>query len=127
MLLETYPSGAWRSLGLVPLRAKSKVKSDDVPQGCDMLQRLMKVYIPGTPTHDELQALVAGLAGVAVANGNPSGYEAVGAPLHEVGGVMREGYIVNPTAECLSRPGAGPVHAGPHGAQAGQRISYPRL
>jgi len=101
LVLETFPTAAWLSLELEPLRPKSKCKPDDVMQGCDLLQRLSGLYVPGTPTHDEVQALVAGLAGVAVLNSNRAGYQPVGAPFRSVAGTRREGYIVNPTVECL--------------------------
>ena len=42
-----------------------------------------------------------GRAGVAVALGNNAGYKAVGAPLHTVDGILREGYIVVPTLDRL--------------------------
>ena len=51
------------------------------------------------PSHDELQALVAGLAGVAIVAGNPNGYIAEGAPPRKVAGAIVEGLIVNPRIE----------------------------
>ncbi len=103
LLLESYPTAAWRELGLPPLRAKSKAKADDPQQGCTNIQRLLPVQSHHAVNHDEAQALVAGLAGVAVAVGNEPGYRAVGAPLHYSGGVPREGYIVLPTLQCLGK------------------------
>jgi hypothetical protein len=48
-------------------------------------------------SHDELQALVAGLAGVALDDENAAGVSIAGAPPKRVAGTWREGFIVNPT------------------------------
>jgi hypothetical protein len=48
------------------------------------------------PTHDQLQAVVAGLAGLAVAGSAHNRYEAVGAKPFSLGAAWREGYIVSP-------------------------------
>ncbi len=81
LLLESYPAAAWRALGLQPPPSKSKAKLDDPQQACLNLSRLLPVRFRHAVNHDEAQALVAGLAGVAVALGNERGYKAVGAPL----------------------------------------------
>jgi hypothetical protein len=48
-------------------------------------------------SHDDLQALVAGLAGVALDDGNAAGVAIAGAPPVRLEGTWREGFIVNPT------------------------------
>jgi hypothetical protein len=63
------------------------------------LERQMGLHVPGNPSHDEMQALIGALAGLGPAVQDPDGYEAIGAPLREIEGTWREGYIVNPTAE----------------------------
>jgi len=108
LLLESYPAAAWKALGLMPLRSKAKAKLDDPQQACLNLQRLVPVSFRHSVNHDEAQALVAGLAGVAVAFDNTAGYNAVGAPLHYAEATAREGYIVLPTPECLSKGRAVP-------------------
>ena len=45
---------------------------------------------------DELQAIVAGLAGVALEAGNDTGFELVGRPPCFESGHWREGFIANP-------------------------------
>ncbi|MGH6628341.1 MAG: hypothetical protein ACREB3_01260, partial [Burkholderiales bacterium] len=50
----------------------------------------------GCLTHDGLQALVAGLAGVAILSGNAARYIAVGVPPKMDNDVVVEGYIVCP-------------------------------
>jgi len=101
LLLETFPTAAWVALGLEPLKPREKVKIDDPAQACRNLQVQVPVTFRHAVNHAEAQALVAGLAGIAVAAGNHRGYEAVGAPLFQMDGVPREGYIVNPTPTCL--------------------------
>jgi hypothetical protein len=63
------------------------------------LQRLAGLQVLKRPTHDELCALVAGLAGVAILAGDTNGYVAEGAPPKVIGGVRVEGFIVNPRLE----------------------------
>jgi hypothetical protein len=48
-----------------------------------------------TPTHDEVQALVAGLVGLAVTSGNPQAYHCYGAAPFLLDDTWREGYLVN--------------------------------
>ena len=47
------------------------------------------------PNHDELQAVVSGLAGVYLERGDWSRCEVVGEPPFELDGSWREGVIVN--------------------------------
>jgi hypothetical protein len=108
LLLESYPAAAWKALGLQPLPAKSKAKADDPQQACQNLQLHVPVSFRHTVNHDEAQALVAGLAGVAVAFDNPAGYNPVGAPLFFIEGTAREGYIVLPTPRCLGKSRVSP-------------------
>jgi hypothetical protein len=120
LVIESFPNAAWAALGLAHLPAKSRAKADDPRQACLNLQRMVPVSFRHSVNHDEAQALVAGLAGVAVACQNPAGYKAVGAPLFFTDGVPREGYIVLPTPQCLgaqaqsgrARVGHGPGRRG---------------
>lgn len=96
LLLETFPTAAWRSLELEPLPPKSKAKFNDVDQACANLQNIMGAHVPGVPDHDEAQALVSGLAGLAILDGSRVAYSAAGSPLRPVDDILREGYIVNP-------------------------------
>ncbi|MBZ5669233.1 MAG: DUF429 domain-containing protein [Acidobacteriia bacterium] len=103
LLVESYPRSAWCKLDLPPLPGKKKAKPADVKRGVDALEQLNSLRISQPPTHDELSALVAGLAGVAILGGNTSGYIAQGTPPKKVAGVILEGFIVNP---CLAKKAA---------------------
>ena len=97
LLVETYPHSAWRKLGIRPLAGKKKCSPEQIAQNAAELKRRFELPETKSPTHDELSALVAGLAGVAIANGNISGYIASGVPPKLVPeGYIVEGYIVNP-------------------------------
>jgi len=95
VVLECFPTSAWRSSGLVPLPAKAK-KPDLAPY----VQSLTAAYqLPDTEvsSHDDLQAVVAALT-AAAAVGGPAIALAKGAPasvvVHADGSRLRiEGYI----------------------------------
>jgi len=61
-----------------------------------LLQEQHNLTVNDEPTHDQLQALVAGLAGVGYLRAGPDGVHIAGIPPKKVDGVLREGYIVNP-------------------------------
>lgn len=92
---EVFPTAAWRALGLTPLPAKSKTKPGDVAVWLQRLQALFPLHVNGEPTHDELQALIGGLGGLALARGAETGFQLVGQPPFLLDGAWREGYILN--------------------------------
>ncbi len=97
LLIETYPNSAWRKLGIPPLPGKKKCTPEQIAQHLGELKRRVGLPVTKTPTHDELSALVAGLAGVAIASDNVSGYIVSGLPPKLTPeGYIVEGYIVNP-------------------------------
>lgn len=97
LVVETYPHAAWRQLGLRPLPSKSRCTPEQIAHHTGELRRLFQLPEMKMLTHDELSALVAGLAGVAIASGNESGYLAVGAPPRiSPEGYIMEGFIVVP-------------------------------
>jgi len=97
LLIETYPHSAWKKLGIRPLARKQKCTAAQIFQNAGELRRRFGLPETRTPTHDELSALVAGLAGVAIAGENTSGYIVSGLPPKLVPeGYIVEGYIVNP-------------------------------
>jgi hypothetical protein len=57
------------------------------------------------PTHDELQALVSGLGGIAIARERPNEYSVHGIAPKMIGGTWREGFIVNPLR--IQKPATG--------------------
>jgi hypothetical protein len=95
--LESFPTSAWRSLGLVPLPGKAATVPEMVLARLQSLRAIFPLDVEGYLSHDDLQAMVAGLAGVALDDGNPAGASIVGVPPKRVDGTWREGFIVNPT------------------------------
>ena len=97
LLVETYPYSAWRSLNIQHLPGKKKCTTEQVLLNSEVLTKRFSLPRVSSPSHDELSALVAGLAGVAIASSNKSGYIASGIPPKLApGGYLMEGYIVNP-------------------------------
>jgi len=99
VVVESFPTAAWPMLGIEPLPSKAKFNSSDLKQRFQAVQERFGFRVRGVktrPTHDELQALVAGLAGVAILVGDPSGYVAIGLSPKMRKRVWVEGYIVCP-------------------------------
>jgi len=68
-VMESFPMSAWVSLGMKPLPAKSKCRHHEVNDWLVALQSRIPVSVTRAPSHDELQALVAGLAGLGMKAG----------------------------------------------------------
>jgi hypothetical protein len=99
LLVETYPYSAWKSLKVDPLPGKRNpsCNSDKIASVAKTLEQSLLLPSVGKPSHDELSALVAGVAGVAIAAKDESRYIALGtAPKWTPEGYLLEGYIVNP-------------------------------
>jgi len=99
LLVETYPYSAWKSLEIGPLPGKRNpiCNSARIALIAKTLEQSFLLPSVREPSHDELSALVAGLAGIAIAAKNESGYVASGtAPTWTPEGYLLEGYIVNP-------------------------------
>ena len=95
VLIESFPMSAWKSLGIAPLPAKVKARPADLAGRLAALQELFPLRLSGVPTHDELQALVSGFAGLAVERNEWEACAVAGlAPVVEEGH-WREGFIVN--------------------------------
>ena len=101
LVVETFPWSAWRQLGLPPLPSKAKTRREHLQQAVTSLRQLFPIYIPQCLSHDEVQALVSGLAGVPIARGAVGGYAAAGIAPSLLEGTWREGFIINPTREAL--------------------------
>lgn len=95
--IESFPTSAWRSLGLVPLPGKAATVPEMVLARLQSLRAIFPLDVDGYLSHDELQALVGGLAGVALDDGNAAGVSIAGVPPVRLAGTWREGFIVNPT------------------------------
>jgi hypothetical protein len=100
LALESFPTAAWKGLGLKPLPGKGKLKGAaldaELGERLAML-RSFELDIPGAPTHDELQAIAAGLAGVSILRRVRDQIRTYGQPPRLVDGTFREGYIVVPS------------------------------
>jgi len=97
LAIESFPTSAWRTMGLKPLPGKSKTSAGDVQRWLSSLQQLIPINLARDPNHDELQALVAALAGL-TGLGLPSmGCSVAGRRPLLMDGLWREGFVVNPT------------------------------
>ncbi len=98
MITETFPTAAWRSLGLVPLPGKSRSRPADVTKGASRLTAACGIHIDGLETHDDLQAVVGGIAPAWWMAGLTDRIEFAGAPPFRFEGSWREGHIILPTS-----------------------------
>jgi hypothetical protein len=95
LAVESFPLSAWKALGLKNLKAKAKCKENDISAAAFSLTDSFPLRLPNVLTHDELQATVSGLGGLAIDRLN-NGFELVGQPPVSLDGIWREGFIVNP-------------------------------
>lgn len=96
--IEVFPTAAWRALGCKALPAKSASSSDTVATWLERLQMEINrkngsLHLSQSPTHDELQALMAGLVGLAFAS--DKGSRSFGSIPFLLDNEWREGFIVN--------------------------------
>lgn len=96
--VESFPFSAWRAIGIPPLPSKAKTRPPVLADRVAALRGIFPLELIGLPTHDELQALVSGLAGLALERGEISSVVVVGIAPFLLDGSVREGYIVNPLA-----------------------------
>jgi hypothetical protein len=96
VLVESYPYAAWKSLGLSPLPAKRRTKVSDLARAYADLRALIPFTTNRPPNHDQLQAIVGGLPGLALDERNTAAVRIVGNPPRREDGHWREGFIVLP-------------------------------
>ena len=96
VLVESYPFAAWKSLGLKPLPSKRRSKVSDLAEAYGALRALIPFTTNRPPNHDQLQAIVGGLPGLALEERNTAGARIVGNPPRREEGHWREGFIVLP-------------------------------
>jgi hypothetical protein len=96
VLVESYPFAAWKSLGLVPLPSKRRTKVSDLAAAYGALRALIPFTTDRPPNHDQLQAIVGGLPGLALEERNSAAIRIVGNPPRREDGHWREGFIVLP-------------------------------
>jgi hypothetical protein len=96
ILVESYPYAAWKSLGLKPLPAKRRARVSDLAESYGALRTVIPFITDRPPNHDQLQAIVGGLPGLALEAHNPGAVRIVGNPPRREQGHWREGFIVLP-------------------------------
>ncbi|MDP2325740.1 MAG: DUF429 domain-containing protein [Gammaproteobacteria bacterium] len=94
--MESFPLSAWRTLGLSPLPAKAKTSPATLAEKFTALRASYPIAVSSQPNHDELQALVSGLAGLGLEDGKPCDVSFAGEAPFLLDGSYREGFIVNP-------------------------------
>ena len=85
-------------MGIPPLPGKASTTSTVVNERLRALRNVFPLDVADDLTHDELQALVSGLAGIALESRNTDGVIVAGIAPVQIDGTWREGFIVNPTA-----------------------------
>lgn len=96
VLVESYPFAAWKSLGLAPLPSKRRASVSDLAEAYAALRALIPFTTNRPPNHDQLQAIVGGLPGLALDERNTAAVRIVGKPPRREEGHWREGFIVLP-------------------------------
>ncbi len=96
VLVESYPHAAWKSLGLPPLPAKRRARVSDLAAAYAALRTVIPFTTNRPPNHDQLQAIVGGLPGLALEERNTAALRIVGNPPRREDGHWREGFIVLP-------------------------------
>lgn len=97
LLIESFPLSAWRSLGIKHLPAKAK--KPNLTWWLDVLQKRFALHPSSTPTHDQLQAMVSGMAGLAIESNCWDCCSVAGIPPVTEDGYWCEGFIVNPRCQ----------------------------
>ena len=96
-LVESFPTSAWKTLGLPKLPAKAKTSPDQLTTWRRNLSLAAGLKLPEVLTHDELQAAVVLPAGRAIADGDPGRVILSGIdPFLTDEGIVLEGWIANP-------------------------------
>lgn len=96
VLVESYPHAAWKSLGLLPLPSKRRATVSDLAEAYGALRALIPFTTDRPPNHDQLQAIVGGLPGLALDERDAAAVRIVGNPPRREEGHWREGFIVLP-------------------------------
>src|SRR6185295_7707021 len=102
--VESFPTHAWRSLGCTPLPGRDR-SVENLREGCKKLSDLFGITWARFPTHDEIQAVVAGIGGLMLQESGPSGCRIHGSEPFCESGTWREGFILSPKW---------PAHKPPH-------------
>ena len=103
-LVESYPYAAWKALGLKPLPSKKRARVSDLAEAYGALRQLIPFTTSRPPNHDQLQAIVGGLAGLSLEARDAAGAQIVGTAPRREDGHWREGFIVLPTTRLAAPP-----------------------
>jgi hypothetical protein len=105
ILVESYPHAAWKSLGIAPLPSKRKCRVSHLAEAYAALTEILPITTNRPPNHDQLQAIVGGLPGLAFEDRRASveseaaavtDTKIVGEAPRWEGGHWREGFIALP-------------------------------
>jgi hypothetical protein len=110
ILVESYPLAAWKSLGLKPLPSKRHARVSDLAEAYAALNAVVPLSVNRPPNHDQLQAIVGGLPGLALEERDTAGARIVGAPPRREEGHWREGFIVLPVPPARTPNGVRWLH-----------------
>jgi hypothetical protein len=80
-----------------PLPSRRQARVSDLAAARAALHSLIPLATNHPPNHDQLQAVVGGVPGLALEESNTPGARIVGNPPHREDGHWREGFIVLPT------------------------------
>jgi hypothetical protein len=94
--IESFPTAAWRSLGISPLPGKGNSTGEDLSTKLDELKTCFDLDVRGELNHDQLQATVAGLAALPLERQTTVGIAFAGVEPFVEEGTWREGYILIP-------------------------------
>jgi hypothetical protein len=115
IMVESYPNAAWKSLGIPPLPAKRKCRVSHLAEAYAALTELLPITTSQPPNHDQLQAIVGGLPGLAIERSTGASFASriqsriVGLPPRQEGGYWREGFIAVPVPSSLPPTPARPT------------------
>ena len=93
--VETFPTHAWRTLGLASLPGKNR-RGTKLTVWARLLSNSVGVKWPRQPSHDELQAVVAGVGGLTLQHSGLTACDIHGYEPFREAGSWREGYILSP-------------------------------
>ncbi len=93
---ETFPTAAWRAFGLAPLPGKARSTAADVSTGLLRITSALPIHVTGVTTHDDLQAVVGGIAPAWWMAHATERVSFVGVPPFRLDNSWREGFILVP-------------------------------
>lgn len=102
--VESCPTAAWQSLGIAAPSVREDSTSAAMAGRRRALENCFPMDVRGELSYADLEATVAGMAGVALESRNLAGLAFAGVEPLFVDGTWREGYILNPTRDAATEP-----------------------